>query len=304
MSELEGCNESVLNAQLLMNSTSGCQEAITKLEAETAVCGNNARYIITLASAYGCKAGYNTSTFFASDLPLFSTAGANVLGGLTTFSTSSSMDAYDNDSYVNLKTATNLLLYAGGIASTTEPTVARRNAKFTSLELADIHSLLSYFLLVQMGKYLYYYGDSSGTGVKGSGPQANTCLANYDDANAVAWLGGGVTGGCVAGNGGHADLGATGSLNVGRMCEGVTLMNNFNVVFPAAIDGFSGDEFGSLDVADLAVATAALRAALVGFGYSDDIVDTLNYGNCVSDYTADDTILQIYFAMVFETLFI
>ena len=60
----------------------------------------NALYLQVLASAYACRAGFAEPTFFSSNLA--KTPSPLPVGGMTTYTTSSSMDAPDNDEFDDL----------------------------------------------------------------------------------------------------------------------------------------------------------------------------------------------------------
>ena len=297
-SDSEERAEAILHAQILL-STRQCDSAIKVLEA-VGRDNTNAPYLQTLAAAYACRGNYSTPGFFGNDLPSFNTSGG--LGGLTTFTTSSSMDSYDNDDYEDLQTAIDILLYAGGLDVTKDPTIARRAAVFSAADVKNINAQLLYMIMVQMGRYLYYYGNADENGLKGQGTGSNDCLANYDlvdgavDATLTA-AGGSCT--SVADDG-HTDLGTDGNLNIERMCQGVVLFNNFVVLLPEVISDFSGDEFDGLNLADFNAAMAAFLAALPG---GDDVAEVLSQDRC-EGLSNIETDIQYYFIYIFEVLFL
>ncbi len=299
--------EAITSAEILLSKKS-CQAAVDVLEG-VGRDGLNARYMQTLASAYACKAGYSEPTFFADDLPLIGSP--SPFGGLTRFSIASTMGTPDADSFTALQTAIDLLLYSGGISATLEPTVARREAAFTASEAGDIHAQLMYMILTQMGLYLRYYGDSSSTGVKGSGPGSNVCLANYSNvaitfndvaSNLTAYFGAGLTGACNGLNKGHAQLGAQGSLNVARMCQGVVLLNNFIAILPRVIASITNDELNTVSALSTVLNTAVSQlSTLKSTTNMDNLKTVLNQANCEALNATEE--LEVYFAVMYEVLF-
>ncbi|MGZ3808703.1 MAG: hypothetical protein ACXVCE_11505, partial [Bacteriovorax sp.] len=159
--------DAVLSANISL-SKGDCQSAINVLEDNGRV-NDNAAYLKTLASAYACRAKYSSVVLFSGDLvKIITPAPSGPLNGIATFSTSqvTVQNPLQNDSsFRDLQKAIDILLYAGGIPSTTEPTSAERLKYFTSLEAGDIDAQLLYMMLVQIGKFMYVYGNSSVAGV-------------------------------------------------------------------------------------------------------------------------------------------
>ena len=48
-------------------------------------------------------------------------------------------------------------------------------------ESQEIEMLAFYEILVNLGRFLYYYGNADNNGAKGAGGQSNTCFMDYDD---------------------------------------------------------------------------------------------------------------------------
>lgn len=304
--------DAVLSANIAL-SKGNCQHAIDVLE-ENGRVNSNAVYLKTLASAYACRAGYSTLTFFTTDIS--KTVVPAPLGGTTTYSTSSAavQSTLQNDSsYSDLKTAINILLYAGGIPSGTEPTTAERKKHFTTSEVADMDSQLLYMVLVQLGRYGYFYGDSSATGVKGSGPGSNTCFTSYKNAHAnVKTAIGNAAGTCTN----TADFGATHAQLTGdtavlsattrktRLCEGVVLLNNVFTLLPSVVASVFSNP------ADRAAATAAIasintaKTTLVATDATTaTVVSTLNQSICEDNTFVTVQAIEGYFGLMFEGSF-
>jgi hypothetical protein len=301
--------DAVLSANIAL-SKGNCQDAITVLE-ENGRVNTNAAYLKTLASAYACRAGYSTLTFFSTDI--FKTVTPAPLGGTTTYSTSSAAVASTlqaDQSYQDLRTGINILLYAGGIPSTTEPTTAERKKHFTTAEVADIDSQLLYMVLVQLGRYGYFYGDSSATGVKGSGPKSNTCFTSYKNAKAAIQgaltTAGGTCTNITTTASGHPQLveGVTAATRKTRLCEGVVLMNNVYALLPNVIASiFSNPADQALVNAALTTVAGAKTAMTAADSNTAIVAVTLNQTNCEDDSLVLVSAIEGYFALMIEGSF-
>lgn len=301
--------DAVLSANIAL-SQGNCQDAITVLE-ENGRVNTNSAYLKTLASAYACRAGYSTLTFFSTDIS--KTVTPAPLGGTTTYSTSSAAVASTlqaDQSYQDLRTAINILLYAGGISSTTEPTTAERKKHFSDTEVADIDSQLLYMVLVQLGRYAYFYGDSSATGVKGSGPKSNTCFTSYLNAHAaiqgVLSTSGGTCTNITTTASGHTQLveGITAATRKTRLCEGVVLMNNVYELLPNVIASiFSNPADQVLVNAALTTVAGAKTAMTNTDSNTATVAVTLNQTNCEDDSLVLVSAIEGYFALMFEGSF-
>ncbi len=284
-------------------STSDCECAVEALELLGRQ-NQNASYMKTLASAYACRTGYTTTNFFSNDLSLIDAN--NLIGSMTTFSTSASMDAPDNEDYLNLQTAIDILLYAGGLSTSQNTTATKRLAKFSAGDAGDINSQVLFMIMAQLGKYFSYYGNAS-NGIKGTGANTNQCLAAYDDISGIsyAFLVSESPGTCNAGGlVGHPDIGTIASgLNIERMCQGVVLFNNFLDVFPNIIASIGGTDFDALEGIE-AVIDAAKLILTTAHPTASDVLEVTSQTKCEADNAGDDTNLQIYFIYILELLFL
>jgi hypothetical protein len=327
--------DAILSGQILLD-TLRCQEAIEVLE-EVGRDSKNIVYTKTLASAYACRAGYNTPSFFTDDIPKIASSG-NIIGGFTNFTNASTNDAPDNDSFEDMQTAIDLLLYAGGFDTAKDPTIQRRATAMKSDEAEEVNAYLLFLILDQLGRYFYHYGDADSSGVKGGRDDGkNECLANYNsgtyDTDAVVNFGAGdilpgtkmsdvlakihglgISGEC--GNGadddgdavadeGHPDFGSATNLREARLCQGVILWNNFRKILVEVLANVTSDDFGELDNISAALDTQVgyLETALPLS--STYVTNTLSQTKCVADNNALGTTeyLEWYFVFIFEALF-
>ena len=294
--------EAILSANIHLSS-SNCSSAISILE-DVGRQNSNASYLKTLASAYACAAGFNELTFFGKDLGDFTG-----LTGASTLSTSA-MSAADDTQYESLQTAIDILLYAGGIASTKNPPAALRQTHFNSNDAGDINAQLMYMLMAQLGKFSYYYGNTNSLGAKGEGAQgSNTCFFDYDNAitfNPAATTMAAYLDGLAAGNNcgsagtGHNDFNPA-ATKVARLCQGVVLLNNFTDIFPDVISSFAGDNFNVM--AGLEVLIDGYKADVINA--DPDIATILavqSQARCESENSGTDRYLQLYYAFMYEVM--
>lgn len=304
----EKLKEVIMDAQIALGA-SNCQYAIDVLEGHGRV-NRSAAYLKTLSSAYACRAGYSTPTFFSSDLPL--TATPAPLGGTTLYSTSSvtvTNPLQDDTSFIDLQTAIDILLYAGGVTATTNPTTTERAKYFTSDEAGEINSQLLFIELVQLGKYLRVYGDGSATGLKGSGAAANNCLTNYNNADPkvkIAIQASGLT--CASLASSHTQLADTLSATTRktRLCHGVVLLNGVFDVLPSVIGAATGGSLGAMSGVTAAVTLA--KTTLTGLpGLTVDLTNvmaTMNQTKCEDNTFVSVSELESFFAGMMESVFL
>lgn len=305
--------EAILTANIALGS-SDCQTAIDVLETNGRI-NKNAAYLKTLASAYACRAGYSTVTFFTSDFT--KTVTPAPLGGTTTYSTSSTAVAstLQNDSnYSDMQTAINILLYAGGIPSGIEPTAAERAKYFTTSEAADINSQLLYLVLVQLGRYGYFYGDSTSSGVnagkKGSGPGSNTCFTSYTSAiagvKAAITTAAGTCTNITTDAASHAQLSntLTAATRKTRLCQGVVLLNGVFALLPSVVSSvFSNAADQAAATAAIAVLNVAKTALITADSTTTVVANTLNQSVCEDDSVVSVSNIESYFGLMFEGSF-
>lgn len=303
--------DAILSANIALGK-GDCQSAITILEDNGRV-NTNSFYLKTLASAYACRAGYSTLTFFTSDLS--KTASHLPFGGLATYSTSSASvltTLQADQNFKDLQTAMNILLYAGGIDSTTEPTSAERSKYFNSTELSEINSQLLYMNLVQLGRYLYYYGNSTGTtGTKGSGTAGNSCFSSYVNAHAnVKAILTAAAGTCtntttVAAS--HAQLSSaiTAATRKTRLCHGVVLLNNVFTLFPTVVASIYSNQADRDQVLSSINLISLAKDALIAADSTTRVAaTTLSQAICEDDSNVSVSNIESYFAGLMEGVFL
>ena len=152
-------NEAIQSANILLTNRQ-CDEAVELLEGVGRQ-NENSLYLQVLASAYACRAGFSEPSLVANDLVKI--GNPSEFGGFTRFGTSSQMYTYDTDEYLELQTAIDILLYAGNLRTTQNPTSARRLVKLGRSNVGDIDTQLLYMIMAQLGMYLYHYGHTDDT---------------------------------------------------------------------------------------------------------------------------------------------
>lgn len=274
-----------------------CTEAIAKINTIDNQ-PKNALYLKLKASAYACRAGYSTITFFANDLSKINAT--NLFSSLSTFSLSASFDGAGNSDYDDLQSAIDTLSYAGGLSNAANPNSAKRGAIFTSKENAEIDSFLLYLTLVQLGKYIHYYGSAGPTGIKGAAGASAPCFFPYPGS--IAGLGAALAaegGSCNnTGLGGHPDLVNGSDIDVPLACEGVILFNQFR-------DLLLSLTLGSIPGVDLTTIKTAIDTLISALTFNDSsIVSLTSQTKCEADFAdaAGNTDLQTFFGFIFEIL--
>ena len=299
----ENADNAVWTAQMRLENKdcTGALDALNGLDRPY-----DAIFLQTKAAAYACLAGFDIPTFFENEVPKLSAMTA--FNGTTLFSSSHMTDADDED-YLNLQQAIDTLLYAGGISSDTNPTPALRQSRFSDAQIGDMHGMLIYLLLANLGKYFAYYGNTDVSGTKGLGDGPNTCLYNYDTSIAIEgdwsslspllpssvtlgqFLGAGITGSCTGTNG----L----ALNTAQMCQGVVLVNNFIEIFSAVIARLGTDDWDKIKIIKNAIMSVR---GLITSPDMTEVENMLSQEKCETTFATDNTALQVYFAVYLETL--
>lgn len=294
----EEVSDAIEEANLLLSSRQ-CDSALTILNA-VGMQNTNKKYLDSLSTAYACKGNYSTTTFFVNDLTNLKSPDEDTAWGvLALFGTSSDMTSPTDSDFVNLQTAIDVLLYAGGNTSASS---ANRASIFTSSETSDLNMQAFFMILVNMGRWFQYYGDTGTTGVKGSGSGSNTCLATYTDATLILGLAGGATGSCTdVNNTGHVDI--EGSARTERLCQGIVLYNNFidtisNLTFYDPNPDSTDDDADILNGIRTVFSGVCLAASGNGVVFSTALCDARDQSVCEAQSNVD---IERFSALIFET---
>lgn len=278
--------EEAVDQALTLLSDEKCDDAIKLLE-DVGRQPNDPVYIQVLASAYACRAGFRTVDFITSDIPLVDAS--NLMKSLTLLSLSN-QTVVDEAAYTDLKTALSILQQTDKQAN--------RKAKFGTRKSGDIGIQILLLSIVQLGKYVHFFGNVDATGVKGAGSNTNTCFLNYTHPAAMALINNpaGSTGACVTTNDGHPDM--SGADLKRRQCEGSTLVANIIDVIKN-VDLSASSELSSLSSISATVdqyRNDAIAAGVVQF------IDTTSQSDCETllNTPAEMNNMQTYFAALFE----
>jgi hypothetical protein len=294
--------DTILSANIAM-SNGNCQSAVDMLEGLGRQY-KNAYYLKALSAAYSCLAGFNTTIFFASDMA--NTASPSPLGGMSTYSTSLTtfQSPLENDpKFIHMQAAIDLLLYAGGIASTTEPFYTERAKYFSSGVAADINSQLLFLMLAQFGRYMKVYTNTSAAGVKGGGTASNVCFTSYSNISTPLVLAGlaAQAGACKVTNSSHAETSSliASATRRRRLCHGVVLLNGILNVLPGVVAGASGGSLAAISgmTAAITLAQSAMTTADPSIGV---VATTLNQTTCEDASSVPIDKLESYFALMME----
>ncbi len=297
--------EVVLSANILLTQGK-CQEAIEVLEGHGRV-NEDAKYLMTLASAYACLNGYRETSFFANDLSKTNTP--TPFGGAGTYQNAGNMTSATDSDFYYMQKAIDILIYAGGLEADVNPTADLRALKFIDSDARDINSQLLYMVLEQLGRFYRYYGNSSSTGVKGSGTGANTCFVSYENVsldvgtNLTTYLALGTTGACTAIATGHGSFGVANNYVTSRLCQGVVLMNTLLDLLPKVLSSSTSTDLSAVSglQTNINLLKTALATAKVG---TTNVKSVTSQTLCVSQNSSNDDFIQAYYAFIFEPLFL
>ena len=267
-----------------------CSEAKSVLD-EVGFQATHADYIGAYAAAYACAGNYSTLTLFTSDIDQLSADQSGLLGSLTLFSTSDDMTSSTDSDFTNVQSAISTILYAG---NQTQSSSANRETVFSIRDNTNLNVQSLYMILVNLGRWLHFYGNPDETGEKGAGTSGiNTCLYTYTDVNALAALSAGETGNCTnVNNTGSTDMMVGTPTEVKtRLCQGIIMFTNF-------IDLIANVEFSGEDVGDLSSIGDTFEEAcddIAAQGY--DYCSMRDLAGCLAQ---DDGDLEVFSVLLFE----
>lgn len=284
-----------IDVALTYLSSRECDEAIDVLrDAEDLA---NPIYLQVLASAYACKADYDEVVFISDDLEgLDTTSSATIMKSIASM-TLSPETTVDSDEYVAIRTGINLIL-----DSTTTVTHTARVTKFGTRKAGDLSTQALMLNIVNLGKFLNYYGNVNAAGGKGLGANTNSCFINYTDARAQTVVASAVTGACTVNNDGHPELSFVAADlpdTKRRLCEGLMLLTNILDILDT-LDFSSSSELGNLEEISSKVSTFKAVAVAAGLG---TLINMTSQSACV---TAMDTAsnlddMEYMYSLLFET---
>jgi hypothetical protein len=152
--------------------------------------------------------------------------------------------------------------------------------------------------LVNLGKFLNYYGNVNASGAKGLGTNTNSCFINYSDARATSQIGAGVGGVCNSNNDGHPNLDKSTAAGKRRMCEGLVLLTNVIDILEN-LDLSSSSELDVLEDLATQVNTFLTAATAAGLG---TLVTMTSQSSCETAMSTVSNLndLEFFYSIVFE----
>lgn len=273
-------------------SAGDCDAAIDVLE-DSESDGDDPVYIQVLSSAYACKSDFDEVAFISDDLSAIDTTSSNtILASLTKMSLSTETAA-DSANYTNIRTAINTILN-----STTTIGQVARTTKFGTRKAGDLGVQALILNIVNMGKFLHYYGNVNASGVKGGGSGTNSCFLNYNDPRAQA-LTGVSTGACTVDNDGSADLDQSTATGKRRICEGAMLLTN-TIDILDNLDLSNSSTLSKLEDISTQVNSFKTAATAAGLG---TIVNMTSQSVCETYLQTPAQLLDMeyFYALVFES---
>ena len=300
----------IVSANIALSSRD-CNKAIEALE-RAPFEWKDATFIRTLSLSYACRGSFDVVNLFSNDLPLFGTVAGSILGGLALYSTSPDMESPTDIEYKSLETGLNYLLYAGGISFDEDPTPQKRESILGIVETQEIEMLAFYEIMVNLGRFLNYYGNTDSNGFKGGGSQSNKCFIVYQDlpldnglTSLEDWFGLNLTGDCNQlryDKSGHQYLSPVAGLDVEKLCEGAVLVNNFLEIFPRVLASIEGADFDAIANIEATIDAQLLILEQAKSGTMENVGNVLSHSLCVSNNSQNTEYLQFYYAVLMEVL--
>ncbi len=274
-------------------SNEDCDKALDLLR-EVGPQNGNPVYLQVLASAYACEADYDEVRFIADDLSSISvSSGQDIFKSLSTLRLSDE-SAADSASYVSLRTALNTI----NGSTSGAPSHAKRVRKFGPRKAGDLSLQVLLLSLVNLGKFLNYYGNTDSSGAKG-GLTGNNCFIDYNDGRAQIFVSTGVsTGACLSTTDGHPDLDQSTATGKRRLCEGLVLLTNtFDVLESLDLSGSS--TLSKLE--DIATEIYDLKAAAISQGLGT-LINMTSQSECEAHVATAPNLsdLEYLYALVFD----
>lgn len=223
---------------LTKGSCSKAKEALDQVDYQT----DDSEYIRLYSDVYGCRAGYSQLSTVVNNLSSVSANATDLFRTLAAFPSSQEETAADSTAYTNLQLAITELL-KGGTAAETSATA--RIAKFGERGAGDMHFQALFLILIQMGKFLKYHGDTDANGVKGAGAGTIDCLFQYTDGTAITYINGGADS-CDVGTVGNtsAETLVAAASYIPKMCELIILFNNLRDILANITFSSNSSELG------------------------------------------------------------
>jgi hypothetical protein len=255
---------------------------------------NNGLYLIVLASAHACSADFQEIRFLENDLVnIVTTTPTSTLKSFSVLSLSAETST-DSDAYSSLIEGINVLL------SSTTPAASQtqREIIFGTRRGGEMGISALLMNIVNLGKFLRYYGNADATGVKGAGTGTNSCFMNYTDPRAQALIASSATGACTSNNDGHADLDISTTSGKRRICEGLMSFTNILDIL-GNIDLSAVTDLAKLEDIFTQVNTFKIAAQTAGVGTLMDMTSQVACENylTVSSQRLD---MEYLFSILFD----
>jgi hypothetical protein len=278
-------------------SDGDCDKALDALE-EVKEGKENPIYLQVLASAHACKASFNEISFVATDLASITTSSVTTIFRSFARMSLSDEEEADSDDYQAILDGITVLLSSTSGA----PSQDKRNQIFGSRKASDMGIQALILNVVNLGKFLNYYGNVNSSGSKGQGSNSNACFINYTDPRAQTVIGGGAGGVCNSNTDGHPDLSfapADLEQTKRRLCEGLMLVTNIMDILDN-LDLSANSTMSKLEVIATQVETLRTAATTAGLG---TLINMTSQSACE---TAMDTAsslndMEYMYSLLFET---
>ncbi len=288
---------SAIDVALSHLSNGECNEALDVL-GEVTNDNDNAIYLQVLASAHACKAGFNEISFISTDLEGMDTTDFSTIMTSLAKLTLSDETAVDSPEYTSIKTAINVLLDS----TDASPSQTDRTTKFGTRKAGDMGVQALILNLVNLGKFLNFYGNVNASGAKGLGTAGNTCFIDYTDSRAQLVIDPGNQGGiCATFTDGHTEMSlAAANLSAAkrRLCEGLVLVTNILDI----LDNIDLSSSGSLSkLEDVATEVGAIKTTATAAGLGT-LINTTSQSECETLMNTQSNLddMEYLYSLIFE----
>ena len=284
-------------------TNSKCSDAKKALD-DAGFQDDDAEYVSLYASVYACSAGYSELDLLG-EIDTIAANKTQVLGTLATLGTSNETQA-DSSNYTNIMSAIDVILNSAG----TTPSAAAREAKFGVSGATNLSFQALYLILVELGKFVQFYGNTDAAGDKSDGALGNTCIFTYTQTDAVNYANT-ILPRCESAGGdeGSDELEApvTDAEINARLCEGIYLFNNLRDILSNVTIG-ANSTFG--DLKDIGAQLDEIISDAEGFeaaAYNTEVTyqDSIALIKDITNKTDCEALprqrLEKWYAIIFET---
>ncbi len=255
----------------------------------------NGLYLQALSSAYACFAKYDEIDFVSTQLTTLDTSTPqSIMTSIAAMPVAAETVA-DSSDYSTMRSAINILLNS----TTGSPSQIARDTRFGVRRSGDMGVQALMMNVVNLGKFMRWYGNTDATGAKGAGPSGNLCFIKYNDPRAITIVSGPSGGACNTPNSGSVDIDQTTATGKRRMCEGLMFVTNILDILDN-IDLSGSSSLSTLEQVSTQVSIFRTAAIAAGLG---TLMGMTSQSTCETFITTPANLLDLeyLYAIMFES---